>query len=410
MERQGDIVLDLTEQDAGVDGALPQGLPDLGGVDTRESSDLGEPSEIDRTLKKRGGRAISPIWEILTNDIHPQTRINSPCKHCKETVFHHRKSECAERHLLQCKPFVKSMMSIDVLDRPTWFRSKRSKTTLSKTSSSQQSMRNYALPPLSHAAKIKFQQTIALHYYLTGTAFQRIEDDTLAKAIALLRPDAGLLPSRKMLSGPLLDKNYNHLKKISDAHLARKLSFFCLATDGWSNVLNEPIVNYIAISPNTTIFLESISTGEQSHSSNWIASDLIRIIEKYPNTSFSGVVTDNTSANKNAWSQLKTKYPDLFFQGCTSHGLHLLVKDVFAATKTKRNGGSSEAEYPDGYPFEDLLNFANDCKDIVKFFHNHHVVKAVLSKMQNEAGVVSLAKPAATRSTDRNYVYISQLI
>jgi hypothetical protein len=137
---------------------------------------------------------------------------------------------------------------------------------------------------------------------------------------------------------------------------------------------------------------------------------LIRIIEKYPNTSFSGVVTDNTSANKNAWSQLKTKYPDLFFQGCTSHGLHLLVKDVFAATKTKRNGGSSEAEYPDGYPFEDLLNFANDCKDIVKFFHNHHVVKAVLSKMQNEAGVVSLAKPAATRSTDRNYVYISQLI
>jgi hypothetical protein len=54
------------------------------------------------------------------------------------------------------------------------------------------------------------------------------------------------------------------------------------------------------------------------------------------------------------------------------------VKDIFAATKTKK-GRDLEPTFPDGFPFESLVQFAVDCKDIVKFFHNHRVVKAKLS-------------------------------
>ena len=71
--------------------------------------------------------------------------------------------------------------------------------------------------------------------------------------------------------------------------------------------------------------------------------------------------------------------PHIFFHGCVSHGLHLLVKDIFAAKKKDVSGGGP-AEYPAGYPFEDLLQFAIDCKDVVSFFHNHHVPKAKLKK------------------------------
>jgi Protein of unknown function (DUF 659) len=42
-----------------------------------------------------------------------------------------------------------------------------------------------------------------------------------------------------------------------------------------------------------------------------------------------GAVTDNTSANKKAWATLKKEYPMKFFHGCASHGLHLIVKDIF---------------------------------------------------------------------------------
>jgi hypothetical protein len=159
--------------------------------------------------------------------------------------------------------------------------------------------------------------------------------------------------------------------------------FYCLATDGWTNVSSDPIINYIAVSPKKTLFLESVPTQEQSHTAEFIADDIERVFKAFPKTQFCGAITDNTSDNRNAWSRLKTKFPEMFFRGCMSHGLHLLVKDIFAATKTKRNADlNGPPQYPDGYPFEYLLNFAVDCKDIVKFFMNHHIVKAALSKLK----------------------------
>ena len=110
--------------------------------------------------------------------------------------------------------------------------------------------------------------------------------------------------------------------------------------DGWTNIKNDPVVNYMATSPEFSIFLESISTGQQLHDATWIAGDMQCVFNAYPSTLFAGAVTDNTSANKNAWQILSKKFPTKYFQGCCSHGLHLLVKDIFAASKTKKPGDS----------------------------------------------------------------------
>jgi hypothetical protein len=75
--------------------------------------------------------------------------------------------------------------------------------------------------------------------------------------------------------------------------------------------------------------------------------------------------------------------------------LHLLVKDIFAATKTKRN--HVEAHYPDLYPFEYLLTFTSECKKVVKFFHNHHVPKHQLKLALRKAGLEMLVQMAPTR-------------
>jgi hypothetical protein len=57
-----------------------------------------------------------------------------------------------------------------------------------------------------------------------------------------------------------------------------------------------------------------------------------------------------------------------------THALNLLVKDVFAATKTKQNQ-LPMPEFPYGYPFEPaLLNVVSECKMVVNFFHNHHSI------------------------------------
>lgn len=108
----------------------------------------------------------------------------------------------------------------------------------------------------------------------------------------------------------------------------------CLVTDSWTNVLGEPIVNYMAASPKKTFFIESVSTGDQSHNAEWIAQDISRVIDSI-DCDVVGAVTDNTNANKAAWKILEDKYPNKFFHGCASHALHLMVKDIFAESKTR---------------------------------------------------------------------------
>jgi hypothetical protein len=85
----------------------------------------------------------------------------------------------------------------------------------------------------------------------------------------------------------------------------------------------------------------------------------------------------------------------MYFHGCASHGLHLMIKDIFAVTKAKR--GRPIADYPEEYPFEYLQNFVQDCKDVVSFFSFHHQEKAKLVKLQAAENKCQLVQPAPTR-------------
>ncbi|KAH6593564.1 hypothetical protein BASA50_005807 [Batrachochytrium salamandrivorans] len=60
----------------------------------------------------------------------------------------------------------------------------------------------------------------------------------------------------------------------------------CLTLDAWSNIKNEPIVNYMPISDSSTFFLESVSTGEQSHDAKWIVQDMGRMIDSLTGKDF----------------------------------------------------------------------------------------------------------------------------
>ena len=157
----------------------------------------------------------------------------------------------------------------------------------------------------------------------------------------------------------------------------------CITTDAWSNIKNASVVNYMLVSPEQSIFLEAVQTGEEAHTANWIAGNLLWVIT-YMTCKVLGAVTDNTAPNKKAWSLLKEKFPTKFFHGCLAHTLHLMVKDIFLPPK-KEKGPDGELRYPPTYPFEHLAIFATTCKEIVIFFHTHHVQQAQLQKVLEKA-------------------------
>jgi hypothetical protein len=379
-----------------------QDLPAAGTVAEEDGDDV----QIieDPAARRKRGRTTSTVWTFFTDHPEPQKAKSAKCKHCKYLINHHKKSEAAKAHLNKCPKFRTLMNGQEDADRPDWYERNKKKGAVSKpasaalvksvSSSRQSSIKSYSVPKLTAKEKHEFQKQIAMHYFATGTSFQRIEDVHLKEAIKMLRPDEGLLPNRRQMGTTLLDKCHQELKTKVDARM--KDSTSCLTTDGWSNVKNDPVVNYMAVSPECCLYLEAVQTGQQGHDHMFIANDIARVLEAYGDTNFAGAVTDNTSANKKAWKVLHDKYPSRFFQGCTSHGLHLFVKDIFCATKTKK-AGDETATYPVNYPFESMLLFINECKDVVKFFHNHHVVKAQLEEMQKATGVRALVRPCPTR-------------
>jgi hypothetical protein len=255
----------------------------------------------------------------------------------------------------------------------------------------------FAIPHFTAAEQTKFNLEMAMHFYCTGTSFVRIEDPHLLQAIQLARPGARL-PTRKQLaddsSGGLLEMCYSNTKDVKKL-LSAKSKYISITSDAWSSVLNEPIVDYMAVSPTRSLFLEAVHTEEQSHNADWLTADLVRVMDSV-GSNVVGAITDNTSTNKKVWKKLEQKYPNRFFHGCVSHGLNLLVKDILAATKKQPPGGGP-AQYPLGYPFEDLLLFVLDCKEVVSFFHNHYAPRANLKKALQSEKLNGLVQPAPTR-------------
>lgn len=353
------------------------------------------PVQLDFNKK---GRSYDESWTLFTDEQEPHKKKCATCKHCDTLVNYYCKVERVKNHLCKCQVFQTSMMSMKEHKRPKWFNNwVATKKGISPVSGSQSSIKSYLVPNLTVPEIKKFKKAIAMHYYLTGTSFQRVEEEHLLKAFRICRP-AIALPTRKDLSGYLLDSCYMEVKGKVDEHLAKMTHFSCLTTDGWSNIRNESVINYmVGGGSGKTFFVESVATREQGHTGEFIAADLGRVIDALENkqVNLSGAITDNTSANRLAWAILKARYPGTFFHGCVSHGLHLLVKDVFAATKVKR--GREVAAYPDGYPFEYLLDFSVTCKEIVGFFSYHHQMKSKLTSLQREQKKKTLVQPAPTR-------------
>jgi hypothetical protein len=105
-------------------------------------------------------------------------------------------------------------------------------------------------------------------------------------------------------------KLFYEVKGNVDKHMESS-PYLSITSDGWSNIKNEPIVNYVAVSASATLFLESVSTGETAHDAKFIAEDIARVMSQVSNTTscIVGAVTDNTSSNKAAWILLKQRYP-----------------------------------------------------------------------------------------------------
>ena len=125
-----------------------------------------------------------------------------------------------------------------------------------------------------------------------------------------------------MIDGKLLNVKLQDLEMI-----LKNTSNITLASDGWSNIRRESVLNFVICLPKP-IFYDAKHTGAESHTAEYIYQELKSIIETIGPSKFAGVITDNASSMRAAWGLLNRDYPQLICLGCNAHTGNLLIKDI----------------------------------------------------------------------------------
>ena len=127
----------------------------------------------------------------------------------------------------------------------------------------------------------------------------------------------------------MLDSEYDKIKVKTVATLAASDSVG-LMSDGWSNICNKPIINFVVSQPKPT-FWKSFHTDQQSHTGEYTATEILEVVKELESECGKmvfEVVTDNASNMKKEWRLIEKKYPTIIRYGCAAHGLTLIFCDM----------------------------------------------------------------------------------
>ena len=170
------------------------------------------------------------------------------------------------------------------------------------------------------------------------------------------------LPSRYRLSSTYLDAQYTETQGNINKQLeeAKNLHLQC---DGWSNLKNESIINFIISKPEP-IFVEFVMTNSNSHNAEYLAQLITNLMEKYGPEKFLVAIGDNAANMKAALNLVKVKFPHIVPLGCLAHLLNLLCSDILGCQTIKI--------------------FMANAVEVVKTVKHSHILQALFDEISAE--------------------------
>ena len=146
-----------------------------------------------------------------------------------------------------------------------------------------------------------------------------------------------------------------------------------LISDGWTNVQNRPIINFLVVTPDGAMFMDGIDTSGQIKDAEFIAAEVQKRIESLGPENVVQVVTDSAGNCVAARQNLAGKFKSVVFSSCAAHCLDLLLQYIGKLTWVK-----------------DVIAEGHD---IVKFITNHQSPLAYFRSHSK----LELLKPGETR-------------
>ena len=257
----------------------------------------------------------------------------------------------------------------------------------SVTNNTNVTLQNHFPPVPSLETQKQFEKMLSLWVYNRNLPFS-IFDTQFEEVISFIRPGVKI-PTAETIGGKNLLDTYETIQLNLHQYLQNTPEFITLGCDSWTDTNGDPIINYIAMNQHQLYLINSINSGDASHTADYFIEQTIQIIDKYPEK-YVGMVTDNTSTNKCMWNGLKARYPNKYFYGCAAHVYHLLVKDIFILPSTFRKESSTP------FPLQNYVNLEKQCSEIVNVL-NKGLQRQYLKRLQGIHKLRSLKIHGETR-------------
>lgn len=203
-------------------------------------------------------------------------------------------------------------------------------------------------------------QHLAKAIFVSGSPFSLVEHPLWIDFFKKIRPSY-CLPSRFRLASTYLDAQYSEMQ----CEVKRQISeskHLHLQCDGWSNIKNESIINFVISKPQP-LFVDFVMSKENKHDASYMAEQIEKVMKDHGLEKFFVIIGDNAANMKAAFTLINEKYPNIVTLGCLSHLLHLLCLDILQCTS--------------------IQNFLSHATEIVKTIKRSHLLQAMYIRIQN---------------------------
>lgn len=211
--------------------------------------------------------------------------------------------------------------------------------------------------------------------FVSGTPLSIVEHPLWIQVFEKLQPNFKM-PSRKALSTKYLEKVYKQMRLKLDEEL-NACNYLHLQCDGWSNLRNEGIINFLISKPQPA-YVKSLNTETNAHTSEYLSQEIEKVMRMYWVNKFLVLIGDNARNIQKAFGLIKVKYPHVVPLGCCAHVLNLLCQDCLKV--------------------KDIKIFVMEALNLIKSIKKSQRLNSLLRKLsQNQDSARTLKLPCVTR-------------
>eukprot|EP00267_Zea_mays_P045970 XP_020398306.1 uncharacterized protein LOC103634671 [Zea mays] len=188
-------------------------------------------------------------------------------------------------------------------------------------------------------------------------------------------PIGGYVPPSYKLRTSILMQERTHVERmlqpVKETWSSKGVS---IVSDGWSDAQRRPLLNFLAVTEDGTMFLRAINTEGISKTKEYIAEKMLAVIDEVGAQNVVQVITDNAANCRAADIIVDQKHPHIFWTPCVVHTLNLALKNICAANEIE------DVLYTE---FQWISEVIGDANMIKNFIMNHSMRLAMFNEQSN---------------------------